>query len=172
MNRTVTQVRADGSPVAEIDILEAHRHPGILHRAFSVFVLSPDRSKLLIQKRFSGKPTFGGQWGNTCCSHQFPGEGNVAAGERRLKEEMGFTVALTEGPCFVYQANDPRGNGMAEHEHDTMLMGTAEESVTVTMNPEEAEDWKWIGLDELRSDVVTHPERYVPWLPIALTHLT
>lgn len=169
--RTVTQVTSDGTPVKEIDILEAHRTPGILHRAFSVFVFSPDGTKLMIQKRFGGKPTFGGLWGNTCCSHQFPAEGDVEAGVRRLEEEMGFSVPLIKGDTFVYQANDPRGNGFSEHEHDTMLLGHAPESVQVVMNPAEAEDWKWVPVADLRRDIAAHPDRYVPWLPIALTHL-
>lgn len=172
MHRTVTKVQADGSPIGEIDILEAHTHPGILHRAFSVFVFSGDGTKLMLQKRFRGKPTFGGLWGNTCCSHQFAGEEDTAAGMRRLKEEMGFTVPLKKGNSFTYQADDPRGNGMSEHEHDTILTGTADASVTVTMNPQEAEDWKWIGMEDLRRDIALHPEQYVPWLPIALTHLS
>ena len=169
--RTVTQVNADGTPVGEIGILDAHRSPGILHRAFSVFVFTPDRRKLMIQKRFSGKPTFGGQWGNTCCSHQFADETDEAAGMRRLKEEMGFTVPLIKGPVFTYRADDPRGNGFAEHEHDTILLGTADESVHVVMNPAEAEDWKWIDIDILKRDIKEHPSAYVPWLPIALTQL-
>lgn len=172
MLRTVTEVAPDGTPLREIDILEAHRSPGILHRAFSVFVFTPDGKELMIQKRFSGKPTFGGQWGNTCCSHQFAGEGDREAGMRRLQEEMGFVVELRKGPVFTYQAEDPRGNGMAEHEHDTMLIGSAGKDIVVTMNPQEAEDWKWVELSELRRDVSAHPEKYVPWLHIALTHLS
>ncbi len=171
MNRTVTQVGTDGALLGEIDILTAHRHPGILHRAFSVFVFSEDGTRVMLQKRFSGKPTFGGQWGNTCCSHQLPGEDDVSAGMRRLREEMGFSVPLKKGTSFTYRADDPRGNGMSEHEHDTILIGTADASVEVMMNPLEAEEWKWMSLDALRADLISHPETYVPWLSIALKHL-
>lgn len=171
MHRTVTRVHPDGTPIEEIDILVAHTAPGILHRAFSVFVFSPDRTKLMLQKRFQGKPTFGGLWGNTCCSHQYEGESDTAAGERRLMEEMGFTVKLIQGASFVYQANDPRGNGMAEHEHDTILMGTASENTVVKLNPKEAEDWMWMTVADLKMNLSIHPEKYVPWLPIALKHI-
>lgn len=166
--RTVTLVNAQGSPMGEMDLWEAHRAPATLHRAFSVFLRTPDRRKLLLQQRHHDKPTFGGLWGNTCCSHQFPGETTVAAGERRLMEELGFTVPLTEGPSFVYAAEDPRKNGMAEHEFDTIVVGTADDTVTVTMNPDEVEACAWMSFDELRYELKTHPERYVPWLPIAL----
>lgn len=171
MNRTVTQVTADGSPLGEIDIVDAHKRPGILHRAFSVFIFSEDGSALMLQKRFSGKPTFGSQWGNTCCSHQYAGEDDEAAGMRRLQEEMGFTVPVKKVAAFTYQADDPRGTVFSEHEHDTILVGTADTSVIVTPNPAEAEDWKWMSMDELRADLAAHREIYVPWLPIALAHL-
>lgn len=171
MNRTVTLVDEHGSPLGEADIVKAHQTPGQLHRAFSVFVFSDDKKSLMLQKRFSKKPTFGGQWANACCSHQLPNEDDVAAGTRRLREEMGFSVPLEKKASFIYQANDPRHNGMSEHEHDTILVGTADKSISVTMRPQEVEDWKWMTVEDLLADLQAHPEIYVPWLPIALKHI-
>jgi isopentenyl-diphosphate delta-isomerase len=31
-------------------------------------------------------------------------------------------------------------------------------------NPEEVEEWKWMGLEELRKDMAKHPEKYTYWL--------
>jgi len=171
MNRTVTLVDTHGSPIGEADIVEAHLSPGKLHRAFSVFVFSDDQKTLMLQKRFTGKPTFGSLWANTCCSHQLPNEDDVAAGTRRLQEEMGFSVPLEKKASFIYQADDPRKNGMSEHEHDTILLGTADESISVTMNPQEVEDWKWMTVEDLQTDLKVYPEKYVPWLSIALRHI-
>merc|ERR1712100_758057 len=55
----------------------------MLHRAFSVFLFSPDGSKLLLQKRSQEKIPFPSYWANTCCSHplyDLPGEKDGAAG--------------------------------------------------------------------------------------------
>lgn len=41
---------------------------GLLHRAFSVFIFSPD-NKLLLQQRSDEKITFPSMFTNTCCSH-------------------------------------------------------------------------------------------------------
>lgn len=168
MHRTVTAVTQDGKPLSEVGLIEAHTGEGILHRAFSVFVFSPDRNKLMLQKRAEKKPTFGGLWGNTCCSHQFPGEEDTAAGMRRLREEMGFSVPVVKGSAFVYRAMDPRGNGFLEHEHDTVLIGTATEDVPVVLNPHEASDWKWMDMVALKKELESHADLYVPWLSIAL----
>ena len=45
---------------------EAHRR-GLLHRAFSVFIISG--GKMLIQMRNPDKYHSGGLWSNACCSH-------------------------------------------------------------------------------------------------------
>ena len=63
----------------------------------------------------------GGLWTNTCCSHQREGEGNLQAGKRRLKEEMGFTTPLEELFSFIYKA--PFDNGLTEHEFDHVMLG-------------------------------------------------
>eukprot|EP00571_Detonula_confervacea_P002466 CAMPEP_0172317052 /NCGR_PEP_ID=MMETSP1058-20130122/30377_1 /TAXON_ID=83371 /ORGANISM="Detonula confervacea, Strain CCMP 353" /LENGTH=411 /DNA_ID=CAMNT_0013031507 /DNA_START=28 /DNA_END=1263 /DNA_ORIENTATION=+ len=46
---------------------------GILHRAFSVFLLDSSTNELLLQKRASSKITFPNVWTNTCCSHPLHG---------------------------------------------------------------------------------------------------
>ena len=46
-----------------------------LHRAFSVFLLTPDYSSLLIQQRSAKKITFPLKWSNSCCSHPIVGLG-------------------------------------------------------------------------------------------------
>src|SRR5678815_4333167 len=72
--------------------MEAHRQ-GILHRAFSVFILNKN-NELLLQQRAAGKYHSAGLWSNTCCSHPRPGEDALAAARRRLREEMGIDAEL------------------------------------------------------------------------------
>ena len=173
MTRTVTLVDEAGTPIGEADILAAHTGEGKLHRAFWVFVFTPDFKKTMIQQRSVKKMLWAGSWANTCCSHPFSGEIAVAAGQRRLKEELGFTCDLKEGKQFVYRARDPNGNGV-EHEHDTILIGTMLESSPVVPNPDEVSEWKWISIDALQKDLKANPDAYTPWLhiglPLALPH--
>ena len=164
-----------GNAQGTCDVMDAHRRPGMLHRAFSVFVFRQDGRELLIQQRSGSKPLFSRLWANSCCSHPArPDEDVVVAAERRLEEELGFTLALQKARSFVYRAEDPRARGV-EHEHDTVLVGRAREAVAVRPDPSEIAAWKWIGVSQLRTDLQQHPQRYAPWLAealrIALAHL-
>ena len=82
--------------------MEAHSK-GLLHRAFSVFILN-GKNELMLQKRAINKYHSPGLWTNTCCSHPRDGESVLDAGARRLKEEMGFETKLDSLLSFVYRA--------------------------------------------------------------------
>lgn len=143
--------------------LAAHQPPGQLHRALSAFVLHDDG--VLLQRRAAGKYHFPGLWSNSCCTHPRPGEDTVAAGERRLGEELGLRCRLTHVGSFTYRAVDPV-SGLVEHEVDHVLVGHS--SADPEPNPEEADDTMVMDLDELGASLERFPERYTPWLAEAL----
>lgn len=166
----------NGIPTGSASVCDAHKSPGNLHLAFSVFVFQKNRGELLIQKRSRQKKLFGNLWTNTCCSHVKPLRGHVTqpshqdiaqVGMKRLKEELGFTCPLKEVESFTYRAEDPHGNGI-EHEYDTVLVGNVESAVHVVANPKEIDEWKWIPVQELQEDLKNHPEKYTPWFAQAL----
>lgn len=140
--------------------MEAHEK-GLLHRAFSVFVFN-DRNELMLQQRALSKYHSPGLWTNTCCSHQREGESNIAAGKRRLQEEMGFSTDLRDTISFIYKA--PFDNGLTEHEFDHILVGKFNDEPS--LNPEEAADYKWLNLEEVRRDMRENPHIYTEWFKI------
>ena len=140
--------------------MEAHEK-ALLHRAFSVFVFN-ERNELMIQQRAHEKYHSPGLWTNTCCSHQREGETNVEAGKRRLQEEMGFSTDLKDTISFIYKA--PFDNGLTEHEFDHILVGNF--FGEPDLNPEEASDWKWVSLEDLRRDMKKNPDIYTEWFKI------
>ncbi len=140
--------------------MQAHQQ-GLLHRAFSIFVIN-SQGQLLLQKRAIAKYHSGGLWTNTCCSHPRPHESILSAGDRRLQEEMGFTCELTEIFSFIY--NSPLDHGLIEHEYDHVLLGKFDGEPI--LNPSEAEEWQWVDLDQLKLALVTHPELYTFWLKV------
>lgn len=166
MTRTVTLVDPTGKILEECPILEAHQTPGKLHRAFSAYLFSTDGTEILLQRRHEEK-LFGGMWANTCCSHPFPGESAVDAGQRRIKEEMGIDAKLTEYGWFIYRADDARGIG-SEHEQDILLTGNIDRATPVNADPKEVADWKWITVTELQKNMAENPESYAPWFRIGL----
>ncbi len=147
--------------------LAAHRAPGLLHRAISAFVYDR-RGRLLLQQRAAGKYHFAGLWGNTMCSHPAPGEGVVAAGHRRLHEEMGLCVALREVGTFSYRALDP-ASGLIEHEFDHALVGVSD--AEPRLDPAEADDWRRIEPAELWARIQAGEAGFAPWLRLALQAL-
>lgn len=150
-------------PVGSAEKLAAHQDGGQLHRAFSVFVFN-SRKELMLQKRASHKYHSGGLWTNTCCSHPAPGEDTVAAGHRRLVEEMGFDCELRPLLSFIYRAE--LDQGLTEHEFDHVLVGSFDGAPV--LNPEEADDWRWISTDNLMTEVAAHPDRFTEWFKIVL----
>src|SRR5688500_12367402 len=69
---------------------------GLLHRAFSIFLVD-DAGRVLLQQRSRQKYHSAGLWANSCCGHPRPGERTHAAAKRRLHEELGATTALRYG---------------------------------------------------------------------------
>jgi isopentenyl-diphosphate delta-isomerase len=140
--------------------LEAHQK-AVLHRAFSVFILNT-KGELMLQQRAAHKYHSPLLWTNTCCSHQRDSETNIEAGKRRLFEEMGFVCELKEVFSFIYKA--PFDNGLTEHELDHVMVGEYEESPII--NREEVNDFKWMTLEAVKSDIKTQPEIYTEWFKI------
>lgn len=165
MNR-VLLVTEDGMPMGTEDRQRAHASPGMLHRAFSVFVFRSGRKELLIQQRSSAKSLFPLLWANTCCSHLREGEILPDAAQLRLHQELGFTCPLKTGPSFVYRADDLEGRG-TEYEYDTILTGTVTGDPPLHPDPAEVNAVKWIATEELVKDMHTHPTLYAPWFHLA-----
>ncbi|WP_370392293.1 isopentenyl-diphosphate Delta-isomerase [uncultured Winogradskyella sp.] len=140
--------------------MEAHEK-ALLHRAFSVFVFN-SKNQLMLQQRALHKYHSPGLWTNTCCSHQRQGESNIEAGKRRLQEEMGFVTDLEETTSFIYKA--PFDNGLTEHELDHILIGHFDGKPN--LNEDEVADWKWMSLEEVKTDMAINPNLYTAWFKI------
>lgn len=157
MDEHVILVDAGDRVIGTAEKMEAHRC-GALHRAISIFVFDA-HDRLLLQRRARSKYHSGGLWSNTCCSHPRPEEDVLAAGHRRLLEEMGFACELSEAFSFRYRVEFP--DGLIENEYDHVLFGR-HDGIPVP-HPDEADDWKWMAMDELGADVRLRPSSYSFW---------
>lgn len=163
MTEKVILVDEDDNRIGTEEKLKAHQDGGKLHRCFSIFIFNDD-GELMLQKRAEDKYHCGGLWTNTCCSHPRPSETVEEAVHRRIKEEMGFDCPMEEAFTFTYKADFE--NGLTEHELDHVYIGRY--NGEPDPNSEEAGDWKWIETDELKQDIEENPNKYTPWLKIAL----
>lgn len=159
----VVLVDKDNNTIGTAEKMHAHQL-GLLHRAFSVFVFN-QHGELLLQQRQQDKYHCGGLWTNTCCSHPRLHESVVAAGERRLQEEMGFCTDLQLLGTFTYRAKF--ANALIEHEYDHVLVGKYA-GEKIQCDPNEVQAYKWISLEDLTLDLQQNPHLYTPWLDLAL----
>jgi isopentenyl-diphosphate delta-isomerase len=151
MNQPLILVDKDDNETGFSEKLFAHQN-GLLHRAFSVFIFN-SRSELLLQRRAENKYHSGGLWSNTCCSHPCKDEEIRDTVKRRLKEEMGMECETEFKFKFIYQL-------------DHVYFGKSDE--VPVPDPMEVQEWRYISLRQLQSEIHLHPERFSAWLQICL----
>ncbi|GIL60203.1 hypothetical protein Vafri_14808 [Volvox africanus] len=162
---------------------------GLLHRAFSIFLFSPD-GKLLLQQRAASKVTFPSVWTNTCCSHPLAGQdpnevdsadriadgsvpGIKAAAVRKLAHELGIPPEQVPPASFTfltrlhYCAGDVHTYGpeaeWGEHEIDYVLFVRPVQPVTLVPNPDEVDDVRYVDRKELAA--MMDPGSGLRWSP-------
>jgi isopentenyl-diphosphate delta-isomerase len=162
-SHVVELVDAEGVASGSTTVDEAHRAPGRLHRAFSVFLRDP-AGRVLLQQRAAIKTRFPLRWANTCCGHPQPGEDVTVAAARRLAEEIRVTgVPLTEVGVYSYYAEDP-ATGRVEYEYDHVLVGDLPVDREPHPDPAEVADLRWVSVPALLDGIGSHPRAYAPWL--------
>ena len=162
-DRQIPAIGPDGVrfPVGKLD---AHRR-GLLHDAVSVFIF--DGEDLLLQQRAAGKYHCPGLWANACCTHPDWGEDGAASARRRLTEELGVDIALTEVGATTYRADV--GSGLIEHEQVRVFRGEADRArLAFALNPAEVSAVRWASLPALRREAAETPDILAPWLRIYL----
>ncbi len=155
-------VDKDDKQIGTGEKMDIHR-AGRLHRAFSVFVFN-SKGETLLQRRALDKYHSAGLWTNTCCSHPRVGEETIAGAKRRLKEEMGIECELREVDSFVYKTEF---EGLFEHEFDHIFIGIYEGNPILNKN--EAHDYLWISMGDLKKEIERSPNKYTSWFKIAVS---
>ncbi len=166
MNRQVVLVDEQDRELGLADIFEAHKGKGIKHRALSVILYrhKDGKTELLHQKRAEAKPVFKDLWSNTCCTNLRPGDDYLPRAVSRLDEEMGIKIDQKDLRIiyrFSYEAQDTNQPGWCENELDTVIVGEFDGMITI--NPNEASDYKWIEWEELKKDIEQNLDVYSPW---------
>lgn len=166
MTEIVVLVDEQDQPIGTAEKMAAHQQ-GLLHRAFSVFVVRKvgTEYEILLQQRNNDKYHCGGLWTNTCCSHPRVNEEITDAAQRRLHEEMGLQLNLHKLGSFIYKAEFE--NSLIEHEYDHVLLGFYNDEA-ININPDEVQNFTWMLLSELEDSLMMKPELYTPWLQPAL----
>ena len=131
---------------------------GLLHRAFSIFIVD-ERGRILLQQRSLGKYHSGGLWANSCCGHPRPGERTISAARRRLDEELGVTSALSFG--FFARYRTELDNGMHENEFVYVYFGRLDASPQP--DPAEVANVECLSVDEIGRRLKRGPDAFAFW---------
>ncbi len=166
MKQEIILVNEKDKEIGTEEKIKVHKQ-GKLHRAFSIFVFN-FKGELLLQQRVKAKYHSGGLWSNTCCSHPKPNESLDKAVHRRLKEEMGFDCELKEVFSFIYQ--EKLDNELIEHEFLHVFIGNFDDKII--LNKEEAMDYKWVNIKNIKRDLKENPKKYTCWFKIAFEKIT
>ncbi|MFZ2199757.1 MAG: isopentenyl-diphosphate Delta-isomerase [Microgenomates group bacterium] len=169
-DRKVVLVDEDDIELGIGGLIEAHRDPGLKHRAFSLQLYRKvnGKTELLLQQRAEAKPVFPFYWANTCCYNLAPGDEYVSSATRRAREEMGVEVEIeTLQELYKFSYDAPDIEGWCENELDNVIVG--EWSGELKLNPNEAMDSKWVEWGELNKDVELNPDKYAPWFTMIVS---
>lgn len=152
--------------VGEEEKLSAHRR-GLLHRAYSHFVISDGR--MLLQRRAAKKYHFGGVWTNACCSHPAMGDEMRDSLVRRTEEEMGLrSDAYARGPeelfSFVYRAS---WGDLIEYEYDHVFLSQVDSGASLHPNRDEVDDVAWVPMERICDLLLELPGVFSPWFVTA-----
>lgn len=158
----IVLIDCNDEPIGSMEKLQAHQE-GLLHRAFSVLILN-ELGDMLIQRRAFEKYHSGGAWSNACCGHPRPGETTQAAAERRLQEEMGFSVPLKKLYHFTYKTD--LGNGLTEHEFDHVFLGVYNDDPVP--NPNEVAEWRYVSIDRLQQELKMQADQFSFWFRLIM----
>ena len=164
MNDYVILVDENNNQIGLEEKILAHKK-NLLHRAFSIFIFN-DSFEILLQKRAPNKYHSGNLWTNTCCSHPLENLSLVEPAKKRLVEEMGIKANLNEVFSFIYQAEFD--NGLSEYEYDHVLFGISNNQPI--LNPDEAIDYKWIKISDLKAQIEKNPGNFTVWLQIMINN--
>jgi isopentenyl-diphosphate Delta-isomerase len=135
-----------------------HRN-GLLHRAFSIFLID-SRGRFLLQQRHPRKYHSGGLWANSCCGHPKVHEHSIQAARRRLGEELGLDATLRFGFFSRYQT--ALDNGM--HENEFVYVYFGELTASVKPNSKEIIDIDFLTPREIHRRMRQEPNAFTYWL--------
>lgn len=162
MEQFVVLVNSQDEVLGLMEKQQAHIN-GLLHRAFSVFLFN-SKGEMLLQKRASEKYHSPLKWTNAVCSHPRIEETYLEGAKRRVKEELGIDVELSEKFDFIYKADV--GNGLWEHELDHVFAGHFENEFH--LNKEEVAEVRYISMEDLDKEMTEQPEHFTEWFKIIL----
>ena len=81
--------------------------------------------------------------------------------------ECGLDTEVRELFSFTYRTKF--ADDLYEYEYDHVFLGNCDSSLPIRMDPEEASEYRWVGLSELKQEVLLKPDTFTSWFLIAIS---
>lgn len=162
-------VDSNDNQIGTEEKVKCHLPNGKLHRAFTVLLFN-EEGKLLLTQRSMDKMLWPGDWDGTVASHPRQTETYVSSAERRLPEELGFTCKLDY--LFKFEYHVPYKDIGSENEICGTLIGIIDDPSKIKVVKSEISTIRWLGYEELLSDIEKSPQIFCPWMLVALYFLS
>jgi len=160
-------VNSENEPLFPIEKRKAHQSPGVLHRAITVFLFSPD-GKCLVTQRSQTKPLWPLWWDAACSTHQWwPQESALAAAQRRLPFEIGLGAQHIQhlSEQFHYEYHAIYNQEWQENEINFIITGTTRHQPEC--NSDEVHAYRWLTVKEIDAELANTDHRFAPWFALA-----
>lgn len=137
---------------------------GLWHRSTHIWVVSPARRAVLLQKRAAAKDTFPGLWDVSAAGHISAGEESADTARREMEEELGLAGEVR----FLFTAaaeavGEAGGKAFVDRELQDIYLFEGEVAVAdVLLQEEEVEEVRYWDVDEYCRALEAEDDRFVP----------
>ena len=137
---------------------------GDIYQSSAIWLLN-SKGEVLIAQRKHTKDKDPGEWGPSASGTVDEGENYSDNAQKELEEELGVKdIQLDEGPVIYF--DKPRRQFMK-----FFIGRTDAEIKDMNLQEEEVEAARWVAIDELKSDLSSNSNRYVPMMKEAINVL-
>ncbi|HEX6101059.1 MAG TPA: NUDIX domain-containing protein [Thermoanaerobaculia bacterium] len=152
----------DGMPAGIVKPKPDVHRDGDWHRCAHVWIVASD-GRVLLQRRALAKENWPGLWDISVAGHVSAGESAMDAAIRETHEEIGLLIApedLIHIGTLRYSTR-LRDDYVENEFHEVHIVRRDVDLSTLTLDPAEVAEVRYVGLDELeRYDRVPHEEEY------------
>jgi len=137
---------------------------GLWHRTVHVWMRNA-LGELLLQKRASTKDTHPNLWDISSAGHLSAGDSSIQGAVREAMEELGLSIDPSKLHLLftLKQHWESPGKTIIENEiKDVYLYELPIDMNTITVDPAEVSDVRFLPIEELKRDLVKNSQLYVP----------
>lgn len=140
---------------------EAHRD-GLWHRTAHIWIYN-SKGEILLQLRAKDKLLYPDVWDISAAGHVSAGEDPITSGLREIKEEIGLKAKQEDLDFWMIRKHEAVFRDIKNNEFYYVYFLKFDGDISqLKLQDEEVQEIKFLPIDEVKEDLKTNPDRYVP----------